>query len=130
MIQNKNLSLLFLIKLYSFMKKQILKPSLIIVLLFFIFFFLYFFNPSDFKFFPRCPFLILTGYQCPGCGTLRGIHALLNLRFMDAMKLNPLMVASIPLIIVLLINKKIALHQWTPRVVFIIVILWWIFRNF
>ena len=92
-------------------------------------FFLYFFNPSDIQHFPRCPFLVLTGYQCPGCGTLRGIHALLNLRFVDALKLNPLMVASIPVIILLIFNRRFRLHKWTSRIILVIVIFWWVFRN-
>ena len=36
------------------------------------------FNPSSFTFYPRCPFYVLTGYKCPGCGTLRAIHHILN----------------------------------------------------
>ena len=53
--------------------------------------FLYFNNPQDLSGFPRCPFYALTGYKCPGCGTLRAIHAALHLRFSDALKLNPIL---------------------------------------
>ena len=35
------------------------------------------YNPSDFKLFPKCPFYVLTGLKCPGCGTQRAIHCLL-----------------------------------------------------
>jgi len=60
---------------------------------------LFMFNPSSTAFFPKCPFHSVTGLYCPGCGTLRGIHELLHLRIPNALKLNPLMVVSIPFII-------------------------------
>ena len=28
--------------------------------------------------YPRCPFKMLTGLSCPGCGTQRALHALLS----------------------------------------------------
>ena len=33
--------------------------------------FLFFFNPAlpGNQFFPKCPFRLLTGFQCPGCGS-------------------------------------------------------------
>ena len=27
------------------------------------------FNPSKTALFPQCPFLLLTGFRCPGCGS-------------------------------------------------------------
>ena len=30
------------------------------------------------------PLLLLTGYKCPGCRTLRAAHALLHMRFAEA----------------------------------------------
>jgi hypothetical protein len=38
---------------------------------------LYFFNPEQHRVMPKCPFKILTGLSCPGCGIQRAIHALL-----------------------------------------------------
>ncbi len=37
-----------------------------------------YFDPSTAGFFPACPFLVLTGLACPGCGMTRGLHALLH----------------------------------------------------
>ena len=35
-------------------------------------------DPTSSALFPQCSFLALTGYKCPGCGSQRAIHALLN----------------------------------------------------
>ena len=56
------------------------------------------FNPSSAGFFPLCPFRACTGFDCPGCGTLRGVHQLLRGNLTRALGLNPLMVLSIPLV--------------------------------
>lgn len=57
---------------------------------------LYFFRPGNSLIYPPCPFHLITGLYCPGCGSLRAIHALLHGRFLQALDLNPLMVISIP----------------------------------
>lgn len=37
-----------------------------------------------------CPFLQLTGFYCPGCGGLRGVHDLVHLRPLEALHSNAL----------------------------------------
>ena len=54
------------------------------------------FNPATAGFYPPCPFRALTGYLCPGCGTLRALHQLLNGHVGAAFKLNPLMMVLLP----------------------------------
>lgn len=54
------------------------------------------FNPAEYAFFPPCPFRALTGWQCPGCGSQRAVHHLLNLNLSGAFSQNPLLVLSIP----------------------------------
>ena len=54
------------------------------------------FNPASAWFFPPCPFRALTGYLCPGCGTLRALHELLQGHVAAAFKLNPLMMLLLP----------------------------------
>jgi len=54
------------------------------------------FNPATTWFFPPCPFRALTGYLCPGCGTLRALHELLNGHLAAAFRLNPLMMLLSP----------------------------------
>ena len=47
--------------------------------------FLFFFNPSSpaNQFFPKCPFRLVTGWQCPGCGSTRALYQLLHLHTKD-----------------------------------------------
>jgi len=63
--------------------------------------FLFFFNPASpaNQWFPKCPFRLLTGWQCPGCGSTRALYQLLHLHPLAAFKLNPLMVLTLPFIV-------------------------------
>lgn len=63
---------------------------------------LYFMNPAQSGWFAPCPFRWLTGWLCPGCGSLRAIHAVLHGEFGHAFHLNPLMVILLPLTLFLL----------------------------
>ena len=54
---------------------------------------LFAFDPATTSFFPSCPFHLLTGWSCPGCGTLRAAHALLHGRFSVALHDNPFVLA-------------------------------------
>jgi hypothetical protein len=49
--------------------------------------------------YPTCPFLSLTGLWCPGCGSLRAVHALAHGDLSTAVSRNVLTVAAIPLLI-------------------------------
>ena len=57
---------------------------------------LYVFDPAQPDIFPTCPFLSLTGCYCPGCGTLRALHQLLNGNIVKALGYNVLTVAMLP----------------------------------
>ena len=48
-----------------------------------------------------CPWLVLTGTQCPGCGGLRAVNDLTNGDFAAAASSNLLVVAAIPVALVL-----------------------------
>ncbi len=91
--------------------------------------FLYFCNPSDVPYFPRCPFLVLTGYQCPGCGTLRGIHSLLHFRFRDAWGYNPFLVVSIPLIAALVLSPRFRRSPHVSKTGLTAILAYWLLRN-
>ena len=91
--------------------------------------FLFIWNPSEISCFPKCPFLALTGYQCPGCGTLRGLHALLHFRIVDALRYNLLMVASIPVILLMLLWPRFRFDVMSARVILATTLLWWLIRN-
>jgi hypothetical protein len=58
----------------------------------------YLFDPSSAGFFPPCIFRMITGFECPGCGSTRGLHALLHGDVVTAWNFNPLMFVVVPLI--------------------------------
>lgn len=56
-------------------------------------------TPGETPWLPPCPFYYLTGLYCPGCGTLRGLHALMHGSLIGAWRCNPLMVLCLPLLL-------------------------------
>lgn len=44
---------------------------------------------------PKCPLKILTGYDCPGCGATRAMHAALHGDFISAIHYNLFLIAGI-----------------------------------
>lgn len=96
------------------------------------------FDPST-HYFPRCPFLTVTGLKCPGCGSQRAIHALLHLRWADALAYNALLLPAIP-VILLMFAAQARKHRW-PRLynalnsrpailaTLAVVLTWWLVRN-
>ena len=59
---------------------------------------IYLLDPSTSDIYPPCPFLALTGFYCPGCGTLRALHQLTLGHPVAALDLNPLMVLLLPFV--------------------------------
>ena len=96
---------------------------------------LYFFkNPSNFDFFPKCPFYKATGYFCPGCGSQRAIHDLAHLRITEALSHNLLMVIVLPTGFFMYFFfrerfNKIMYHPKSPYIIFGIILIYWILRN-
>ncbi|MGA9493320.1 MAG: DUF2752 domain-containing protein [Mycobacterium sp.] len=50
------------------------------------------------SFFPVCPFRLLTGWNCPGCGALRMIHDVLHGDLTAAVADNVVLLVGIPLL--------------------------------
>lgn len=96
-------------------------------------------DPAHCAWFPKCPFFVVTGLKCPGCGSQRAIHSLLNGDIAGAWDYNALLVGSIPVLIVLgvaTLGRKTwpNFYRWTNSPIFIwtvfaIVISWWVLRN-
>ena len=59
----------------------------------------YLYDPVASQWTPKCPFKLVTGLQCPGCGIQRALHALLQGRFLDAIHYNYFLLFSGPYII-------------------------------
>jgi hypothetical protein len=57
---------------------------------------LFVFDPSTAGFYPVCALHEMTGLQCPGCGGLRAMHQLSHGHLAAAWRLNPLLVALLP----------------------------------
>ncbi len=99
----------------------------------------FYFDPSD-NLFPRCPFLLATGYQCPGCGSQRAIHALLHGDVVSAWHYNAILIIFIPIIILLLVAEfrrtraprfySMVNNRYTIWLSMIALVAWGIFRNF
>ncbi|WP_419184195.1 DUF2752 domain-containing protein [Xiashengella succiniciproducens] len=100
------------------------------------------FYAGEIHFFPKCPFWAITGLKCPGCGSQRAVHHLLNLEVLSAAKENILLVLSIPYILAGLIIERLKnpsekLLVWRKRlygrtaiyIILAIIIAFWIMRN-
>jgi hypothetical protein len=61
--------------------------------------------------YPPCPIRAATGLLCPGCGTLRALHALVHGELGAAFRLNPLAMSLLPLVLLGLVQ------QWRPSAV-------------
>lgn len=55
-------------------------------------------DPNQPGHYPTCPFFAMTGHYCPGCGTLRAMHALTEGDISAAAGLNLLAVVSLPVL--------------------------------
>lgn len=98
-----------------------------------------FFDPTAHDFFPKCQFLLVSGYKCPGCGSQRAIHALLNGEILEAIRFNAIFVVSIPIIGTYLFGelfRKRLPEFWrtinSKTVIYSLLFMylaWWILRN-
>ena len=96
-------------------------------------------NPATSGLFPKCPFLMLTGLKCPGCGSQRAIHCLLHLDIAGAFAYNALLVAALPAVALLVYCETVRTRK--PRLyatvnntrttwgAFAVVVAWWVVRN-
>ena len=98
------------------------------------------FEPGESGLFPPCPFRAVAGLYCPGCGTLRGLHQLLNGNLLQAFGFNPLMVLSLPFVGYSLLSSAVSgLSRRRMPEVFIpanwiwmllgVIVLFWVLRN-
>ena len=120
-----------------------LKLSIIIigVLVFFAILALYiYWNPSDSNIFPKCPLYSITGIYCPGCGSQRAAHQLLNGNVIEAVRHNYLFALLFLVLLyqafIFLMNNVLnrgvtnLLHKSKVTLsILIVIILFWILRN-
>lgn len=100
----------------------------------------FFLNPYEQEyFFISCPFYKITGYQCSGCGSQRAFHEILHLNFKEAFHQNALVLLGIPYFSLIFFTsffqekfaklRQVLIGKKTILILFIIVILFGIFRN-
>ena len=96
-------------------------------------------DPSQSELFPRCGFLTLTGYKCPGCGSQRAIHALLHGDIVGAFKYNAMLFISIPWLVLCFYaesqrtrNPRLYARLNSPLLIWLFLamaLIWWLLRN-
>lgn len=100
----------------------------------------YTYPPAETEFYPPCLFFAGTGFHCPGCGTGRGLHALLQGDLLQSLAYNPLMVAMIPFLLGWAARSGLAavrgdppprplLPPWTHRLLVVVLLAFWGLRN-
>ncbi|MFH7324008.1 DUF2752 domain-containing protein [Aeromicrobium sp. JJY06] len=57
-------------------------------------------SPEEPGHYPTCPFLAVSGLYCPGCGSLRAVHALTRGDLATAWDRNPLAVLLLPAVLI------------------------------
>ena len=103
--------------------------------------FYFLFDARKITWLPQCPFHLLTGFYCPGCGSQRALSSMLHGEFLQALQFNILMIASLPLLVysatVTIINKTTRYHiiqkfvysSLFVRVVLLVILSFWLLRN-
>lgn len=99
----------------------------------------YYSHDPDTTFSFKCTFKMLTGYDCPGCGSQRAFHAFLHGEFARAWEYNPLVFFAVPAAVYYLVVDA-GRYRW-PRLhaasvnpfvliaFFIAILAFWIGRN-
>lgn len=113
----------------------------IILLIIAVLYLFYRLDPESYVIFPKCPFLVATGLECPGCGTQRAVHHLLHLNIGKALKYNAFMVFAVPYVLLGVYTEylggkkrhpriqRIFFGRWSALVVLVIILSFWIIRN-
>ena len=96
-------------------------------------------DPAVSRVVPKCLFHQLTGWQCPGCGSQRMLHALLHGDIAAAWHHNAVLLLLLPLLASLLwleLNRTrhprlyMRVHSVPVALTAVsLLVAWWIFRN-
>lgn len=89
--------------------------------------------------YPRCAFKLVTGLDCPGCGSQRAIHALLHGDIASAWRCNAMLLVGIPFVSLLLgaralrhrhpTLERVLNSQGIILILLAAIVLWTIVRN-
>ena len=93
--------------------------------------YLYFHDPADggSGFLPGCPFFMLTGMYCPGCGGTRAAYSFLHGDFIAGLRCNILLIPAVLTAGICFVYPKAALSPLLARTILIVMITYWVLRN-
>jgi hypothetical protein len=94
-------------------------------------------DPTSPEWLIHCPFKILTGLQCPGCGDQRALHALLCGHPLEAVSYNLFLIVALPYLIAFAATSYLPtarLFHWlrsktTVKLFLVTVAAWMVIRN-
>ena len=100
----------------------------------------YFVDPAQSVWVPKCPFRLLTGFDCPACGNQRALHALLHGEWLAALRFNPFVLLSLPYLAAVVYTscahgeralrlRPLVQHPTVVRCYLVLVLVWWVVRN-
>lgn len=88
---------------------------------------------------PRCAFRYFTGYECPGCGFQRALHALLHGNVAEAWGYNPFAFFALPAAAFYIVVETLrhryprlharAVHPVAIAAIFVAILTYWVARN-
>lgn len=76
---------------------------------------LYIFNPSNYWFWPKCPFKLITTLSCPACGIQRFLHALTNGDLLQACHYNYYLIYALPYTLAVIITYYLPKGKWKEK---------------
>ncbi len=98
-----------------------------------------FVDPNEAGHYPTCPVLAVTGLWCPGCGTLRAVHALTRGDVATAVDLNALTVLLLPVLVLAWVGwlavrlgrrpAPLRVPTWAGTTIAVAVPAFWVLRN-
>lgn len=98
----------------------------------------FYFDPTLYPF-PKCSFYSMTGWECPGCGIQRAIHALLHGDIAIAWQYNPFVFFVMPILLLFYIAEffkgkyprfYLAVNsRYVTLGCGLLIVAWWIVRN-
>lgn len=99
----------------------------------------YYYDPTEVDWMPRCLWKVVTATDCPGCGSQRMAHALMHGDICGAWHANAFALCMLPIIVFMIwlelmrgslpkLYSKVH-SPWVIRLIFIMILAWWIIRN-
>lgn len=96
-------------------------------------------DPNQPGHYPTCPWLYVTDTYCPGCGSLRMVHALAHGDVAEALGRNPFAFVMLPVLVAMWalwtyrrargISRARALHPGLIWLFFGVTMVFWVVRN-